>query len=489
MAGKDGQGPRQPRRGRGDTKRSRSASVFLGPRLKRMRRDLGLTQAELGRDLEISPSYVALLERNQRPLTADLLLRLAETYRFDLAAFAAGKVDDAAVRLEAILKDPMFAGLEIGPADAAEAAAAHPGLVEAFLRLRNAYDEGRLALADRGQAGDVAASASAPDPVAEARRFLAARRNVFPALDEAAERLSRTIGGLDLLETHLSARHGIQVRRLPPDVMAGSVRRFDRHRGQLLIDESLDSASRRFQLALQIADLGLGEDIETVLSVAAFDSENGRRLARRSLANYAAAAILLPYGPFLRAARSLRYDVEALARRFGVSFEQAAHRLTTLQKPGEEGVPFFFIRVDAAGNVSKRLDGAGFPFARHGGSCPLWSLHSVFKTPRRIVTQWVELPEGDRFFSIARTVDAGGGRFGAPRAERAIALGCAEKHARELVYAEGRDLKSEPPDPIGVNCRLCHRTDCIARAEPPLGRAVAADEWRRPGVPFDFDDG
>ena len=194
----------------------------------------------------------------------------------------------------------------------------------------------------------------------------------------------------------------------------------------------------------------------------------------------------MPYDRFARAVESRRYDVEALSRQFGTSFEQTAHRLTTLNKPGQERVPFFFIRVDEAGNISKRLDGAGFPFAAHGGGCPLWSVHSVFRTPGEIVTQWLELPDGQRFFSIARTVASGGGSFARPRIYRAIALACAAEHAGKLAYAEGSNPQAAAATPIGVTCRLCHRVACRARAVPPIGREILPDDYRRPAEPFAF---
>jgi predicted transcriptional regulator len=329
----------------------------------------------------------------------------------------------------------------------------------------------------------------APDPVAESRRFLAARRNCFPSLDDAAERLSQAVSSHDNIVGYLKARHGLRVRRLPSNVMVGSTRRLDRHRREVLLDDGLDAASQAFQLALQLAYLEMGPEIDAVLADGSFASESGERLTRRALASYAAAALLMPYSAFARAVEARRYDVEALARQFGASFEQTAHRLTTLQKPGQERVPFFFIRVDPAGNVSKRLDGAGFPFARHGGGCPLWSVHHVFRTPREIVTQWLELPDGQRFFSIARTVTAGGGAFGTPRVERAIALGCAAEHAGRLVYTQDRPgFGAEGATPIGVTCRLCQRTECTARSEPPIGRQILPDDIRRTSLPFGFSD-
>ncbi|MDR7153520.1 putative transcriptional regulator/transcriptional regulator with XRE-family HTH domain [Sphingobium xenophagum] len=460
----------------------KDSPVYMGPRLRRLRRDLGLTQADMAADLDISPSYVALLERNQRPLTADMLLRLARTYKLDMAEVAGDGGTEQTARLHAVLKDPMFADLDLPALATGDVAVNYPGITEALLRLYTSYREEHLALADQGVAPD-----DAPDPVAESRRFLAARRNSFPMLDDMAEKLAadaETEGGLT---GWLRARHSLRVRRLPSDVMAGSLRRYDRHRDAILLDDTLDTASAQFQIALQIAYLEMRKVFDAILKDGQFTTESSRSLARRALANYGAAAILMPYAAFAKAVEARRYDVEALARQFGTSFEQTAHRLTTLQKPGQERVPFFFLRVDPAGNVSKRLDSAGFPFARHGGSCPLWSVHRVFETPRQLVTQWLELPDGQRFFSIARTVTAGGGGWGAPRVDRAIALCCAADHAHRLIYTQG----SPPPDPtpIGVTCRLCHRPHCLARAAPPIGRDMLPDDYRGTRAPFGFADG
>ena len=462
--------------------------VYMGPRLRRLRRELGLTQANMASDLDISPSYVALLERNQRPLTADMLLRLARTYKLDMAALATDGHDDTIARLQTVLKDPMFADIEVPALETTDVVTGFPGITEAFLRLHTAYREEHLALADRGAevgSGDALAS----DPVAEARRFLAARRNNFPGLDDAAEALATAVAEAGGYAGYLKARHRLKVRRLPSDVMGGATRRYDRHRDEVLLDDTLDNASQSFQLALQLAWLELRTEIDAPLAAGSFLSESGERLAQKALASYAAAAIMMPYAAFARAAERRRYDVEALARQFGASFEQTAHRLTTLQKPGDERVPFFFIRVDPAGNVSKRLDGAGFPFARHGGACPLWAVHQAFRRPREIITQWVELPDGQRFFSIARSVTAGGGAYGAQRVERAIALGCSAEHAGKLIYTQ--DPAAPGPDsatPIGVTCHLCHRTRCTARSAPPIGRTVLPDDFRRASAPFGFSD-
>ncbi len=468
--------------------------VYLGPRLRRLRRELGLTQANMASDLDISPSYVALLERNQRPMTADLLLRLARTYKLDMSDLASDGGADYGARLQALLRDPMFADIELPALEVADVATSFPGITEALLRLYTAYREDQLALADQSAETRIAGTAGGEidpaDPVAESRRFLAARRNSFPALDDVAERLAEAVAEQGGLGPYLKQRYGLRVRRIPPDVMGGSIRRYDRHREEILLDDTLEPASQNFQLGLQLAYLALRKEIDAVLREGGFASESGAQLARRALANYAAAALLMPYSAFARAVEARHYDVEALARQFGTSFEQAAHRLTTLQKPGQERVPFFFLRVDTAGNVSKRLDGAGFPFARHGGGCPLWSVHTVFRTPGQVETQWLELPDGQRFFSIARTVMAGGGHHGAPRVERAVALACAAEHAPRLIYAQGGNAPDAAyPTPIGIGCRLCHRTECTARSAPPIGRPLLPDDYRRTSAPFGFTDG
>lgn len=459
--------------------------IYMGPRLRRLRRELGLTQTDMAADLEISPSYVALLERNQRPLTADMLLRIARTYRLDLGELAGDGGAEFGARLQGVLKDPLFADLDLPALQTADVATNYPGFAEALMRVHTAYREEQMALADRGAAP--AAEAAAPDPVAEVRRFLAARRNCFPALDDAAEALAQEAGGPARLAEHLQEKHGYRVRRLPAETLVRSVRRLDRHRRELLLSDALDTAGINFQLALQLAYLALAAPISALVGEGSFDSESGARLARRALASYAAAAILMPYQAFARAVEARAYDVEALARQFGVSFEQAAHRLTTLQKPGQERVPFFFLRVDPAGNVSKRLDGAGFPFARHGGACPLWTVHHCFRLPDQVLTQWLELPDGQLFFSIARNVSTGGGGFGVARIERAVALCCAAEHAAKLVYA--RAEAPPAPTPIGVTCTLCHRTLCPARAAPPIGRQVASDDYVRVEAPFGFAEG
>lgn len=460
-----------------------SKPLYLGPRLKRLRRELGLTQQAMADDLEISPSYVALLERNQRPMTADILLRLARTYQLEVADLASEDGEDYARRITDVLRDPIFADIDLPALEVADLATSFPGIAEALLRLHGAYAREQQALAEQRVSG----GSDDSDPVAEARRFVTQQRNYFHGLDTRAEELAGEIeeaGGAEIW----IRKQGVRVRFLPPQVMVDSLRRFDRHNQQLLIDDTLDGASRAYQVASHIAYSAMRGDINRIMRAAEFSGSTAETLVRRALGGYCAAALLMPYARFAGEVEKRRYDIESLSRHFGASFEQVAHRLTTLQRPGESRVPFFFIRVDEAGNVSKRLDGAGFPFAAHGGGCPLWSVHSVFRRPGEIVTQWLELPDGQRFFSIARTVVAGGGSHDRPRITRAIALACAAEHAPKLAYAEGVSPEQVAATPIGVTCRICDRADCSARAVPPIGRDILPDDYRRAAQPFAFSE-
>ncbi|GHC79921.1 helix-turn-helix domain-containing protein [Limoniibacter endophyticus] len=457
----------------------------MGPRLRRLRRDLGLTQADMAEDLQISSSYIALMERNQRPVTAEVLLRLARTYRLDMAEFAQDTMSEQIARLQSIMKDPIFGDIDFLPLEITDSVGNSPGLSEALLRLYTAYREEQLALADHRSRQGGSAGDDDHDPVAAVRNFLSARLNCFPVLDTVAERLVVKMAEIGSMRAYLQEQHGIRIRRLPSNIMHGMRRRFDRHRHEILLDDRLDHSSTNFQLAQQLSYLEFEREIVSIVEEARFGSENARRLAHRALGAYCAAAILMPYTPFVKAVDQKKYDIEALSRQFDTSFEQTAHRLTTLQKPGQERIPFFFLRVDVAGNVSKRLNSANFPFARHGGGCPLWTVHQVFTSPMRVVTQWLELPDGQRFFSVARTVNSEGGAFGSPRIERAIALVCEARHAERLIY---HAANQSPATPIGIACRLCQRTDCVARAEPPIGRQILSDDYRRTEAPFGFSD-
>ena len=470
--------------------------VFAGPRIKRLRRDLELTQARMAEELSISASYLNLIERNQRPLSAQLLLRLAEVYDVDLRALSGDEEIRAAASLREVFSDPLFQGAEPGNQELADLAATSPTAVDAVIRLYRAYQEASgNATALAGQLSERDGPVSLESlrlPVEQVRDFLQAEGNHFPELENAAEALWED--ALDEAEDiavglrgHLEAAHGVSVRIVPQSVMPGLLRRFDRHSRRLFLSEMLGTSGRAFQLAFQTGMLANRQLIDGIVKRAGMQGSEAERLCQISLGNYLAAAVLMPYERFHSAARELRYDLETLAQRFSASFEQVCHRVTTLQRPGSRGVPLFFLRVDRAGNVSKRFAGAGFPFARFGGTCPRWNIHDAFYVPGRIVTQVVEMPDGASYFSLSRTVSGVRAGHHTPRQVYTVSLGCEIKHARRLVYADGIDLDSPNiATPIGANCRLCEREDCNQRALPPLNRRLAVSEYQRGLSPFAF---
>ena len=455
-------------------------SAYLGPRLRRLRRDLGLTQPDLAAALEISASYVSLIESNQRPLTAELLLRLGRTYRIDLSDLAGDGGEAFTRRLQEALGNPLFADLDLPRLQSADVATNYPGFTEAFLRLHTAHRAEQHALAERRSGPD----ADRDDPVARWRGLLLAHRNHFAGLEAAAEDIGPAIAAAGGLRPFIETRHGLRVRRLPPAAMAGQLRRHDPHHRSIFLDESLDEPAQRFHLAVQVAYLSLASALDAVEAEIGAGDANTRRLARRALADYAAGALLMPYADILRAAEERRYDIDAVARRFATSWETAAHRLTTLARPGQEGIAFTLVRVDAAGNVSKYYNGAGFPVTTQGGGCPLWRLHGAAHDAGETAAQWLELPDGRRFLSVFRAVESGGGGHGLARIRRGVALVCAAGDASRLVYAE----PAVAPTPIGITCTLCERGRCPARALPPIGRQILPDDYHRGRAPLGYAD-
>ncbi len=468
--------------------------VFAGPRVRRLRRERNLTQARMAADLGISASYLNLIERNQRPMSAQILLKLAEVYDVELKSLAGDDEARALTALREVFGDPLFRDSGLTTQDMQEVASASPAAAEALATLYRAYQQAiantsllaeRLAdrdLIDGGQAVNA--------PLEEVRDFINSRNNHFPALDETAEELYRKASlGADepyvSLRNYLRVAHGVTTRVVPADLMSGELRRYDRHRQTIFLSELIDQPGRSFQLAYQLAYFEQSRAIEDIVETAGLEDDEARTLCRVSLANYFAAALLMPYAAFLRTAEESRYDLRLVGRRFGTSFEQVCHRLTTLQRPGARGIPFFLIRVDNAGNVSKRFSAAGFHFARFGGTCPRWNVHDAFRVPGQIYTQVIQMEDGTRYFSIARTVSRAGSGIGVPGDQYVVGLGCEITHARKLVYSQGYDLNDERGAmPIGVNCRLCERLDCSQRAFPPLKQRLRVEDHVRGISPF-----
>ena len=463
-----------------------SAKLFLGHRLRRLRRDHDLSQTDMAATLGISPSYLNHLERNQRPVTAALLLKLAELYEVDVRSFAAGGgARTGPDELAEIFSDALLGDLDVPRYELAELAHNAPSVADAIARLYAALKE-----AGRNpgltSAGDARALVTPENWV---RDYIQQHRNHYPALEEAAETLggalSDPLSMAEPLRRRLKEAWGISARVVPQSELGNVSQLFDAERRLFLISSQLRSENRLFALAYQLALAEFAPLLDRMVAEAAPPDEGIRQLLHMSLANYAAGAIMMPYGRFLASAETYRYSIDRLCGEYGANVEQVAHRLTTLNRPGARGVPFFMLRVDPAGNISKRYAGDQFPFSRFGGTCPRWNLHAAFQTAGQPVTQLIETPDGHRYFTVARTIERpvktelGGGLL-------AIGLGCDIRHASRLSCADTYDLANAPVTPVGPACAICPRQDCAYRATPPAGRMLAVDATKKTISPYPF---
>ena len=456
--------------------------ILAGPRIRRLRRDQALTQQAMAEMLGISDSYLALIEGNRRPLTAGLILRLAELFDFDVRSLSQEEPGGGAAAMRRRLSDPLFAGIAVDRAELEAWIDNAPSAAEAFARLFDRWREG----GGSGSGGD-----EGPGPVGAVRREIERWRNHFADLDAQAEALADElrIGAGDLygaIAERLRVKHQLTIRILPFDVMPDRLRRLDLHARQLQLSELLDPPGRSFQAAFQLAQNEAKGEIDALVAGAAFGDRPAERLYRRHVTAYFAAALMMPYGRFLRACETSGYDIGLLQRRFGAGYEQVAHRLTTLQRVGARGLPFFMLRIDRAGQMSKGYAGAsGSALIDAAHRCPLWAIHHAFDQPGRLIRQLAELEDGSRWFTIAASVRHHGGAADVPAAEYVVALGLAAEHASTLALARGIDLGG-PAELIGLGCTHCQRPDCVQRAAPPIGRVLTINERERGLAPFSF---
>jgi XRE family transcriptional regulator, fatty acid utilization regulator len=473
-----------------------AAKARAGVRLRRFREERGLTQAALASALGLSPSYVNQLESSQRPMTASVLLKLADVFDADPQQFSGEVADRLVAQFRDVLTDPSV-GEPVSMAEIRELAAAMPAVGRYVMELHRRYRHGRdlnetiMTRIDAGAAGSV----SVPPPMAyeEVQELFYARRNYFPALDRAAEQIfaeadlviGRTAAGIT---ERLARRHGIRVTDLPAGDQQVK-RRYDPAARELALSPLLNPGQRAFQLATHLAYVELAGPISQIVSEASLSSDETRVLARIGLASYIAGALVLPYRPFLDAAETLGYDIVLLQRRFRVGYETVAHRLSTLQRPGARGVPFIFVRVDRAGNISKRQSATSFHFSRVGGSCPLWNVYEAFAHPAEIQTQLAQMPDGRSYLWTARTVTRRYGGYGTLAKTFAIGLGCDLRHAHRLVYSRGLDLASPSAlVPIGPGCKVCDRDTCPQRAFPAIGKPLDANPDQSSFIPYATED-
>jgi predicted transcriptional regulator/transcriptional regulator with XRE-family HTH domain len=471
-------------------------SMRVGGKLRRLRQERHLTQAQMAAELDISPSYLNLIESNQRPVTASVLLRLASKFQIEIGNLSSRDDDRLTSELMEALSDPLFDEHDVKANDVRDLITTLPSIANTFLALYRSHHS------MRARAGNDAVDGAVMDdsmlatlPSEEVSAFIQQKMNYFPDLEKAASALwiEEGLGVHTLsydLSRVLSQRYAVRMEIVPAEQMPGLLRHYDVMKRRLELSEMLPPASRTFQMAHQIALLSHRNLIDYLSAGGKFTSVESDALARSALANYFAAALMMPYQSFVEAAKSTRYDLDVLQSRFGASFEQICHRLTTLRQPGNSGIPFHLLRVDIAGNISKRFSASGIQIARFGAACPKWNVYDAFTTPGMMRLQVSRMPDGQTFFCIARTIGAVGGgaargRLTQPVDRRAIALGCAIRHARDIVYSDGLHLDDEQlVTAIGVSCPACPRTNCAERATPALAQKLEIDENRRGYSPY-----
>jgi predicted transcriptional regulator/DNA-binding XRE family transcriptional regulator len=460
--------------------------LYAGTTLREMRGRLQLTQKVFADKLGVSLPYLNQMENNHRPVSAGVVLALAQEFGFDVTELTTGDAERLVSDMREALADPVFAAAAPPLADLRLAASNAPALARAFLDLHRAYRQTheRLASLDEALGRDDAALPASPWE--EVRDFFHYCDNYIDAVDRAAEHFACPSGQRRdpvTLATEALAARGVSLEFGD----SADLRRYDPQARKLTVSGRAAGPTQTFQLLHQIALLTQNDLLEATLDLARFQTPAAREIAKIGLANYFAGAALLPYRAFLAAARETRHDLERLADLFGASVEQVAHRLSTLQRPGAKGIPFFFVRVDQAGTITKRHSATRLQFARFGGACPLWNVYRAFEAPGRFLRQLAETPDGVRYLCLAREVSKPGGSYHAPIRRYAIGLGCEIQHASALVYADDLDL-TRRFEPIGISCRICERADCHQRSVPPLERRLRVTPDRRGLLPYEIAD-
>ncbi|MFS2152042.1 helix-turn-helix domain-containing protein [Rhizobium sp. Rhizsp42] len=464
--------------------------MFAGPKVRRIRNGLGVTQAAMAEALDISPSYLNLIERNQRPLTVQLLLKLAAVYKVDLEELRA-ESGGSLTQLKEVFADPLLSGELPGDQELVEVAEAAPNAASGVIKLYRAYREQAARLSDltllSAGEGQVPLS-GARLPADEVRDVLERRSSYFPRIETAAEAFLHALSDpRDIISTFkewLRAERGIGVRVLPIHVMPDLRRRFDRHSMRLFISERLSPADQAQEIAIEVATLALREAIVSELESLMLSTEEAKRIARFEVARYAALALTMSYSPFLAAAQAAFYDIDLLRVRFNVSFAQAATRLTMLQRPGASAVAFFTMEIDGAGHRLRRAGSQGFPHLRFGGDCPKLNVHVALLQPGQILAEMVEMPDSSRYLTISRTLEGPNAPFGERVRRTALLVGCDASAGKGTVY--GRAVSAQKAITAGSGCRLCERRGCLSRAEPPVTRPLGLDEMVAGLSNFDF---
>lgn len=461
--------------------------TYVGSRLKQLRRERDLSQASLAHTLGLSASYVNQIEHDVRPLTLPVLNRITDAFGVDATFFSRDDDSRLLAEIQDVVLDKELCPSPIALQDLHEMVQNHPDIARIMVEMHRRYRNVREKLSAATDvrltaAGQPAVAQALSMPHDEVRDFFYARQNYLDQLDRTAESLARELDVSlfavrdteQALHQRLTQHHNISVTTGAD--LGNKLHRFNPTNGSLTLSSRLIAGQRAFRMAAELGYLEAGDLMNELADEGHFTSPEARSLALRGIASYFAAGVMLPYRLFHQEAERNGYDIEYLCQMFGVGYETLCHRLSTLQRPKLRGIPFTFVRVDRAGNMSKRQSATGFHFTHSGGTCPLWNVYETFANPGTIMRQLAQMPDGRNYLWIARTVKHHQGRFGETGKLFAIGLGCDARHADRTVYAEGYDLSDlSVAVPIGAGCRVCTRDNCAQRAFPAINKTITID--------------
>ena len=455
----------------------------IGPKIKSFRRQLGLQANKLAEQLGISASYLNLIESGKRKIDGDLLLKVCEELKIELSDLTNKSDLNLVNDISELLDDKLFEDLDIVGPEVKDLVNTNPKIAKALIKLGDNFKQKDHEIINKVEnlSGKIIDSRKTAFPGEVISDFLQEKKNYFPKLEEFANSVfekvqknnrTRYVALCEFLKTEYS----ITVKDVIPDEGKPFSKIFDKNKKELLLSDYNSLETKKLHAAAQIAQEGAMKEINNYLSEFKFPTEESKRLTQIALLNYCGAAILMPYKLFHSECKKLKYDLELLQNTFATSFEQVAHRVTSLQDPKLPGIPFHFLRVDVAGNISKRFSLSGIEIPRYGGACPRWNVYSAFSRPGVIQAAVSKMTNGEKYVCIARTVEKGVGRYGQKKSMLSIGLGCEAKYAKDFVYTENLSLSDKKTEiPIGVSCRTCDRLDCSQRAFPPLHKKFDVD--------------
>jgi len=458
-------------------------NLKIGPKIKAFRRQLGLQANKLAEDLSISPSYLNLIEAGKRKIDGDLLLKICERLNIDLSHLNAKSDVNLENTISEILDDKLFEDLDILGPEVKDLVSTNPKIGKAIVRLGDILKKKDHELINKIEkiSGKIVDNRKNSFPGEVISDFLQEQKNYFPKLEEFANKVFQKIQidnrtrYLSLCE-YLKTEYSITVKDVIPEENKPFSKIYNKQNKELLLSDYSSLETKKLHAAAQIAQLGAMKEVDYYLSKFSFPTLESKNLTKVALLNYCGAAILMPYKPFHTECKKLKYDLELLQNTFATSFEQVAHRVTCLQDPKLPGIPFHMLRVDMAGNISKRFSLSGIEIPRYGGACPRWNVYSAFTRPGVMQVAVSKMTNGEKYVCIARTVEKGIGRYGQAKSILSIGLGCDAKYAKDFVYTQNLNIQDKQNEiPIGVSCRTCDRLDCSQRAFPPLHKKFDVD--------------